>query len=485
MGATALDCVADDKLQVTTRAQLLLQGMPTLTIMNMVLKTFTALLFGPFVIYAAQARRQTYKGWQTLSLSNGIIEVQIAPDLGGRVIQCSLGSHDYLWVNPYLAGKVPPPSGLGAKGEWLNYGGDKLWPAPQGWNGPEQWPGPPDAILDGSPYEATVLEGRGQEVSVKLVSRKDPYTGIQFTRTITLPEGSSRVLFHAVMTNVDTKPRRWGIWSVTQLDASSRSGEGYNPDYRGYIPVNPQSRFPNGYVVLFGDKKNPQFRLDPAHNSLRIHYERKVGKVGLDSRAGWVANVDGTSGYVFVQVFHFAPGREYPEGSSVEYWTNGLGRIFAWRKEIEMSSSPSENPFVIESELLSPLESLQPGQSASFEYEWRVAQLGGSFPILNCNAAGCTAEAFACKRTSNGTLALSGRFGVFYSGVARLRILDADKNQLSETGPVPVSPDSPLVMQTDFPNVSAPASARLIELVIYDRQGRAVDTLARCAISKN
>jgi hypothetical protein len=339
--------------------------------------------------------------------------------------------------------------------------------------------------LDGSPYEATILEGRGREVSVQLVSRKDSYTGIRFTRTITVPDGSSRVLVHAIMTNIDNKPRRWGIWTVTQLDASSRSGEGYNPDYCGYIPVNPQSRFPKGYVVPFGDKNNPELTLDPDRNLLRIHYERKVGKVGLDSREGWVANVDGARGYVFVQAFHFQPGREYPDASSVEYWTNGLGRIFAWRKDMEMSPSPSENPYVIETELLSPLESMQPGQSASFDYEWRVARIGGSFPILDCSAAGCTAEAFACRRTSGGALRLSGRFGVFYSGSARVRILDAGGNQLSESGPVRISPDSPLVMQTAFPSVSATAGARTIELVVYDGQGKAIDTLARCAIRNN
>ena len=150
-----------------------------------------------------------------------------------------------------------------------------------------------------------------------------------------------------------------------------------------------------------------------------------------------------------------------------------------------MSTSPSENPFVIETELLSPLESLQPGQSASFDYEWRVARIGGSFPILDCSAVGCTVEAFACRRTSNGALTLSGRFGVFYSGIARARILSADGNQLSETGPVKISPDLPLVMQTDFPSVSAPASARMIELIVYDGQGRAIDRLARCAITNN
>jgi len=98
----------------------------------------------------ASAGKSTYRGWESLALSNGLVEVQIVPQIGGRVIQFKLGDHEFLWVNPQLAGKLPPPSGLGPKGEWLNYGGDKLWPAPQGWGGDDQWPGPPDAVLDGS-----------------------------------------------------------------------------------------------------------------------------------------------------------------------------------------------------------------------------------------------------------------------------------------------------------------------------------------------
>jgi len=450
--------------------------------MNVILRAFAAFLCGSIMLYPAQARHGTYKGWHSLSLSNGTIEIQIVPDLGGRIIQCSLGGYDYLWVNPVLAGKAPPPSRLGPNGEWLNYGGDKLWPAPQGRNGSDQWPGPPDAVLDGGPYEGSILQEPGGQASVKLVSQKDTYTGIQFTRTITVPDGSSRVLLHATMTNVDTKPRRWSIWSVTELDASSRTGDGVNPDYRGYIPVNPQSHFPRGYTTLYGDESNPEFALDPHHHLLQTHYERKVAKVGLDSREGWVANVDGTRGYVFVHAFHFQPGREYPEGSSVEYWMYGLGKISSG-KATEKSTTDTETPYAIETELLAPLETLQPGQSASFDYEWRVARIGGSVPILDCTAAGCTAEAFAARRASHGALILSGRFGVFDSGSARLRILDGGGKQLSETAPARISPDQPLVMQKDFPRVSAPANARTLELVAYDGQGKAIGTLARCPIT--
>ena len=89
------------------------------------------------------------KGWRTLNLDNGLIKVQVAPDIGGRIIQYSLGDFKFFWVNDHLIDATPPESGLGPDGSWLNYGGEKLWPAPQGsWEGQPSrtssslwWPG--------------------------------------------------------------------------------------------------------------------------------------------------------------------------------------------------------------------------------------------------------------------------------------------------------------------------------------------------------
>jgi len=64
----------------------------------------------------ASVNKYTYRGWESLAITNGLIEVQIVPQIGGRVIQFKLGDFEFLWVNPQLAGKRPPPSGLGPKG---------------------------------------------------------------------------------------------------------------------------------------------------------------------------------------------------------------------------------------------------------------------------------------------------------------------------------------------------------------------------------
>ncbi len=131
------------------------------------------------------AARSTYQGWKTLRLANPLIELQVLPDVGGRIIQFKLGSHEFLWVNPQLAGKLPPASGLTDDGGWFNIGGDKLWPAPQGWDNEQQWPGPPDAVLDGQPYQLEQLPpGQPGETAIRLTSRNDPRSGIRLSRVV-------------------------------------------------------------------------------------------------------------------------------------------------------------------------------------------------------------------------------------------------------------------------------------------------------------
>ena len=221
------------------------------------------LLAVPWTVRAAEFAESSYRGWKSSVLRNGLIEVFAVPAAGGRVVQFKLGKDEFLWVNPKLAGKDPPPGGLGPGNTWLNYGGDKLWPAPQGWDNDQQWPGPPDAVLDGSPYHCDVLQSRGGAVSVRLTSGKDPTSGIQFSRRIRIEDGSSHVAFEATMTNIDTKPRRWGIWSHTQLDGGRRDGKGYNAQLVAYCPMNPKSHFSKGYSVIFGAGRIP--RLSPMY----------------------------------------------------------------------------------------------------------------------------------------------------------------------------------------------------------------------------
>jgi predicted GH43/DUF377 family glycosyl hydrolase len=386
-----------------------------------------------------------YRGWKTLALNNSLVELQILPAIGGRVIQFKMGDKDFLWVNPQLAGTLPPTNGLAADNGWFNIGGDKLWPAPQGWDNDRQWPGPPDAVLDGQPYAMEKLSGGGKEASVRLTSGDDKRSGICFSRVITLRQGSTHVSFDATMKNIDTQPRRWGIWSHTQCDGGSKDGKGHNEKLTSYCRLNPASHFTNGYTVIFGDEKNPSFQPDRSNGLMRVQYLYKVGKVGLDCPAGWIASVDGENGRVFVQRFSFEAGKEYPDGASVEFWMNGTGSFRAWGKDNVMPDDPAKNPYVHESEMISPFTQLKPGESYTWKYDWYASTIGGDYPIVDCTPVGITAGKLGATN-EGGNIRLRGRFGVFAEGRLELRLLDASGRVVrTERSADTVSPLQPVV----------------------------------------
>jgi hypothetical protein len=425
------------------------------------------------------ASDSTYHGWRSLALRNGLVEVQVVPEIGGRIIQFKLGGNEFLWVNPQLAGKYPPSSGLASDGSWFNVGGDKLWPAPQGWDNDHQWPGPPDAVLDGQPYKLEKLRAKRGETAIRLTSGKDPRSGIQFSRVVRLFDDCTRVGFEATMKNVDTKPRRWGIWAHTQLDAAKADGSAPNALIQAWCPLNPQSHFPKGYSVIFGAPDNPSFQPDPQRGLMRVQYQYQVGKLGLDSRAGWVATVNGESGAVFVQRFVFEPKKDYPDGSSVEFWHNGVGQIHAYNRDMVMSTNAAENPYVFESEVLSPFADLKPGQSYTWRYDWYACNIGGDFPVLNCTDAGVVAEPLVATAAGD-TLQLRGRFGVFALGLLEAVACDARGRAVARQRlPVPLTPLSAATVNV---TLKVPATATTVALSLVGADGRPRGELARSSI---
>jgi hypothetical protein len=447
--------------------------------------TSVALLLGAWgqlrIADAQTTGRSNYRGWNTLAMSNRLAEIQVAPAIGGRVIQCRLGKFEFFWVNGQLAGRQPPESGLAPDGGWLNYGGEKLWPAPQGWGNTEQWPGPPDAILDGSPHEGATGVKEGRSV-ITLRSGKDLRSGIQFSREIRLFDRSTRVHIDATMTNIDTKPRRWGIWSVAQQNAANRAetGNSYDKNIRVYCPINPKSKLPGGYRVMFGDADNPSFQPDAKNGMMRIHYQRRVGKIALDSSAGWVATVHGTTGHVFVQRFKFEVDKDYPDGATVEVWLNGVGKFIAWGKVNEMKDDPIATPSLIETELLSPFAALKPGERYTFGYDWYATQIGGDYPVLDCNDMGVICKPLTAN-SNGGRVAIAGRFGVFHEGAAALVFYAGGKPLGEPVGRRQVSPLRPLVLCF---SAEPPKAADAVVLHLFDADGNPLGKLAEAAFAK-
>ena len=423
-----------------------------------------------FSILLCGCQADTYS-WTTKYMGNDFIELQVVPEIGGRVLQYKLGDYGFFLVNDDLYGQEPPVSGVGPDDAWLNYGGDKLWLAPQGWDNDQQWPGPPDPVLDGQPYAMETLGNN----EIRLTSRKDHRSGVQLSRVIKVHENSTRVDIAATMKNIDTKPRRWGIWAHTQFNAGNRHGKGHNENYWAYCPLNKNSIFPKGYSVQYGLVNNMSFKPDYDNSMMKVHYQRRVGKIGIDSPAGWVATVDATDGYVFVHRFEYEPGEPYPDNSSVEIWVNGLGEFVAWGKANKMPEDIKNNPYNFESEVISPYANLKPGEEYTYKYKWYAAKIPAGTSVLNCSDVGVVCEDLAAVRNDK-SLKIKGKFGVFYEGSLVLHYFDAaGKNIRTETIAPQVGPLKAIILSHTVQAIENTAS---VSLHLYDKTDRDIGQLA-------
>src|SRR6476661_5080655 len=79
-----------------------------------------------------QVRAVDFHGWKAHEIANPWVRLTIVPQLGGRLMQVTFGDHDFLFVNDQLKGQAFTPETSLAQRKWFNYGGDKIWPMPEG-----------------------------------------------------------------------------------------------------------------------------------------------------------------------------------------------------------------------------------------------------------------------------------------------------------------------------------------------------------------
>lgn len=319
-----------------------------------------------------------YKGWKCVVLKNESTTVIVAPELSGRIIQYQTAGHDWLWVNESLAGKVLPASEEKGLETWNNYGGDKVWPGPQGWDRKDQWPGPGDPVID-APYRYEIVAGKGQEVKLRLIgSDQGGWAGVQFFRELALKDGSSKLSELHTMKNVSNREVAWGIWEVAQMNwsdgATKRGSYDWNEDAYLVIPMNPRSRWPEKYRVMFGEAFSFNWQPDYLKNLMIVKYMNMVGKIVMDVSAGWSAMVDPASGSSFILRFPYDPKAVYPDGGNYESWVAGKGEFVHDHKLRVAADDPAGR--LIEMEALGPKVTLKPGQSTQFKTSLEVVKGG-------------------------------------------------------------------------------------------------------------
>jgi Domain of unknown function (DUF4380) len=172
-------------------------------------------------------KRVDYKGWKdSVQMSNGMVELVYVPQIGRIMRYAFVGGPNLLWENAALAGKTQKDVPLGS---WANFGGDKLWPAPQ-----SLWNWPPDPRIDGAPVQVRVV---GDHLMV--VGQPSPKSGLRMLREISLEPSGTNVLMRNTMANLWDRPQELALWQITQVAA---------PDYV-LMPTELTKDMPQGWAT--------------------------------------------------------------------------------------------------------------------------------------------------------------------------------------------------------------------------------------------
>lgn len=416
-----------------------------------------------------------FEDWQARQLSNSWVKLVIVPQLGGRLMQVYFDGHPYLFVNPKYKGQYFPPAQAGNKPMWFNYGGDKIWPMPEGNEDEHHWPGPISDPLDDGTYAFTVLSTAPQ-CRIRLDGPPDPKTGLQYSREITLESDSPEIQFRAIMKNIADHPIQWSVQSVTQYDTKDpKHPGGYNRDFWAFTPANPNSAYLDHFHVRSGLADDPSFRVKDGLFSL--HWLPLQNEIWLDSTAGWVAIVDGSSQYGMIEHFHYFPEGEYPGKATVIFYKNGSAIKMDEQGFPALSSSRlGEVPYYMEAELNSPILTLAPGQSYAMNTEWNPVRVGGEF--TGVSEAGVSGVVFQATRTAKG-IHQQGSFGVFFPGQLQAQLFDSYGANLAS---VPLQSVTVNASADLLQTIAAPDAAGEVSIHLIDANGKDRGELAKARI---
>ena len=414
-----------------------------------VCRHFSIAMFGLALSAPAQTKTCNvqaiqYKGWNAQQISNAWVKLTLVPQLGGRLMQVVFDGHSYLFVNPQFEGKYISPEE--AAGKWINYGGDKIWPMPEGDKDEQHWM-LESSTLDDAPYAFKVIE-QSAHCTVELAGPTDEKTGIQYTRQISIDADSPAIHFHAIMRNATAHTLRWSMQSVSQYDLSSAKHTGeHNRDFWAYTPVRSDPAYLEGFHVRSGLADDPSFSIE--NDLFRLHWMYLQNEVWIDSPGGWLAVADGESGFGMIERFDFDPVATYPGKASVIFYKNGPSIQFNDAGQPTLSAHKSlETPYYMEAEINSPLITLKAGATYAMDTTW--------FPVRTSAAIQQITEAGIVIRRLHAVidkseLKLTGSFSVVVPGQLQLRVFNANGRDVKHISLDTVIPSQPVTLNRTVP----------------------------------
>jgi hypothetical protein len=400
----------------------------------------------------------TFDGFPAEEMSNEWVRLDFVPQLGGRLMQVTFDGHTYLFVNPEYAGKYISPEK--AAGDWINYGGDKIWPLPEGNDDEQHWTGASTPLDDGL-YAFSVIS-QGERCAIRLDGPPDPPTGLQYSREISIGTDSPEIDFHAITKNSTGHSINWSVQSVSQYDLSDANApDGWNHDFWALTRVDANSPYLLGYHVRDGLANDPSYAVEDG--MFRLHWRYIEGEVWVDSGPQWVALVNGVNNYTMVEKGTHVRNAEYPGKATVIFYKNGPTVEFNDRKmPFVTPADRTKTPYYMEAELNSPMAELEAGQTYTMDTRWLPCRMGPE--LKDVTDSGVIGAVLTAVRNGD-EVNVSGRFGVFFPGTLEAYLYDRGGTERGRVTVQEVSPKDLIDLHRALP---APANIARISLHLVD-----------------
>ena len=393
--------------------------------------------------------RVPWRGWSAIEHRNGLMTLRTVPAAGGRTLSIEIGGDDAILVFPHHEGKTyaadSRDNSVHFGGHYSCIGPERLWSV-------EEQPFNPHA----GPYDATISANASDYHRLHMVSRVDTWHNatISMSRTITVYRGTTHVTVDNRIVNRGTKPLEFYLWNFTQIDG--RRGTGKDRPLRNlttYVPV-PRDGDKKVFTAFFppNAKKEAQFDVSLPTDILAIHYAAEMFKVASHARHWWIATVDHDSGWTYVKAFDVDTNATYVDN-------NGPIEVFGSGMDFPLGQ-------FVEMELLTGIDTYPPGEGVEQREHWYACICKG--PVLSLTPAGVVCEKLSLTRDHD-YLDLSGRFGVFYLGSARLEMFNAEGRVVDRSEPISIDPREEFKLSATLP---AREDVETIALKVYDAHDR-------------
>ena len=269
-------------------------------------------------------------------LRNRQLEVVVVPAIGRivalRLLRDGAAAADPLWLHPKLGRELAPDDN-----GWINFGGDKAWPAPQSdWSRIAGRPWPPPVTFDARAYTAEVV---GESI-VRMTSQVDPAYGMRVRRDIRL--AGDEMIVETTYEKLAGPAVRAAVWTITQLTSPERI----------FLLLPERSSFAAGHRSV-GQAPPSDVSVDGRLLSLARDRKQKTMLVSDAEALAWIG--PGCDLLLRTASPPPAAGAVWPDGARAQVYTSPDG----------------DQPYV-ELELLGTLQELAPGQRAVLQVSYRL-----------------------------------------------------------------------------------------------------------------